>query len=366
MLRFSLTTLSFIAAGLLQIAPGMATDVLADDSVIWIEPVSRDYGRTWKKKTAAPRSSEARTSGRHGGSEQRGRPGAAQEPSAAIRREGARRAGNRRDAERGTYRVHRAIVRAGVFPYTEADLSEPTISGTRFWLELPDNGLIPVEPQKKRGRYRVELPRQTGGNYRLVGYNGNYVADGTRRHLYTYYSFMSHGDKPETQPRDSSPRPGFHIGKPIFEIIRLYDSERHRFRTRAGHRLRVRVLYKGNPVVYAPVTLTTSENWHKKLATDERGEAEFTLIKEDFQRGVFDTRKSTLYMLQAEQTEISPGDLGGSAYEHEKYVATLSMRVFPDSNEWESKYVAFLVMTFTVLIVGAAIILHRTGRRNKA
>lgn len=379
MRRFSLTTLSVLAAGLLQMAPGLTTKVFADDSVIWIEPVARDYGRSWKKKTAASRNT--RPAGDHasadlGKSEPSGRPGGARRapppppekgaPSAAFQQKNAPKAERKRGMGHSMRRMRKAYIRAGVFPRGSSGQSGPYLSQTRFWLELPNNSLMPVKLQKKRGRYRIEYPYTTGGDYLLISYNGNHVQNGVRQHLYAYYSFMAHGDKPDKKPRDLSFRPGFQDGSPKLEIIRFYDRARHRYRSRAGHKLHARVLYKGKPVAKAPVTLTTSKGWQKRLETDEKGEASFTIIKEDFQRGVLDTRKSTLYMLRTEHSENTPGDVYGRGYDSERYVATLSFQVFPDNNEWESKRIAFLVVIFMVIVVGTAIVIYRMRRRKKA
>jgi hypothetical protein len=362
MQRFSLTSLSIMVAGLLQLAPGLATDVLASNSVIWIEPVARDYGQAWKKKTAASPNAGDRISSDH---ENRERAEPSHEPAANLQNRDAKKADNRGGMGHGRTRLRKATVHAGAFPQSNANPSGPALLLTQFWLELPDNSLMPVKLKKSRGRHLLTYPYTTGGDYRLIGYHGNQVQGDARLHFYSYYCFMAHGDKPDKQPRDSSSRPGFHNGRPMLEIIRFYDSERIRYRSRAGHRLHVRVLYKGKPVVNAPVILTTSNSWQKRIETDDRGEASFTLIKEDFQHGFLDKHKSTLFMLQTEHSESSPGVSSGSPFAQEKYIATLSFQVFPDSNEWESKHIAFLIVIFTIVVVGTAIVIHRTHRRPK-
>jgi UPF0716 family protein affecting phage T7 exclusion len=376
MLRFSLTTLSVMAAGLLQVVPGLVTDACADDSVIWIEPVPRDYTQMWKKKAAASRkneqpSSDAPENWKRSGRQEGARGASYVSPKneaspAAPKDEDAKKAERRKSMGHSMMRMRKANVRAGVFPSATAGLSGPYLSQTRFWLELPDNSLLPVKLQKKKGRYRVQYPYKTGGDYRLISYNGNHVQNGVRQHLYAYYSFMAHGDRPDKKQRDQAFRPGFQDGNPKLELIRFYDRHRHRYRSRAGHRLHVRVLYKGKPVANAPVTLTTSKDWRKRLETNEKGEASFTLIKEDFQRGILNKRKSTLFMLQTEHKENTPGDVYGRGYNSEQYFATLSFRVFPDNNEWEDRHIAFLVVIFTIVVVGTAIVIYRTRRRKKA
>ena len=99
------------------------------------------------------------------------------------------------------------------------------------------------------------------------------------------------------------------------------------------------------------------------MRTDERGEVEFTLIKDDFQRGILDKRKSQLYMLQTEYEEQKPGQLSGLAYDKQRYVATLSFRVAPDNNEWESKHIAFLLAMITIIGAGTAIAIRRSRQK---
>lgn len=363
MRRFSLTGLSILTAGLILIATGGNARVLAGDSFIWIEPVIRCQGWTQEKRTAVAGKAERSA---FAGDKKSSRSADAPESYAGQKSGGAKQTGNRGGMGHRRGRMRKAIVRAGLFPEGKKDVPDTDLAATQFWLELPDNRLTPIELKKKRGRYRVDYPTKTGGDYRLIGYNGNQVADRNRQHRYSYYAFMTHGDKPDKQPRDPIQHPGFHEDKPKLEIVRLYDSERDRYRSRAGHKLQVRVLYKGAPVPNAPLTLTTSKNWQKNLETDERGEAEFTLIKDDFQQSAFNKRKSTLYLLRTEHIADSPGELSGEAYDRERYVATLSFLVFPDSNEWESKQSAFLIAVFTIVVAAAAIIVHRMRRRNRA
>ncbi|MEJ2117960.1 MAG: hypothetical protein P8Y36_08690, partial [Alphaproteobacteria bacterium] len=230
-----------MAAGLLQMVPGSITNVYADDSVIWIEPVARDYGRPWKKKTADPSKNEKHIprAARSDPRERSGRPeGARGTSSPAAPKNGDAKAAKRRGSMgHAMRRKRKTYLSAGVFPRGAAGQSGPYLSQTRAWLELPDNRLMPLKLRKKRGRYRLDCPYGTGGVYRLISYNGDHVQNGVRQHLYAYYSFMAHGDKPDKKPRKHSFRPGFQGGKPKLEIVRFYDRERHRYRSRAGHKL---------------------------------------------------------------------------------------------------------------------------------
>jgi hypothetical protein len=376
MKRFSVTGLAVAAVGFTLIAQGFVIQAYAKEKLIWIEPVVRDYRQMWKKKPADQnKSGGAQAAERKSGrptdvtasidktksgrpSDKAGRP-ADQKPKGEKKRSWG-------GGGHGMGRMRKANVRSGTFPQTKANLSDPDLKYTQFWLEMPDNRVMPVKLKQKGGGYNLSYPTKGGGDYRLIGYNGNHIEDGVRRHFYSFYNFMTHGDHPDEKPRDMKYRPGFHDGKPKLEMERVYNSRRGRYRSKAGQDARVRVLFKGQPVANAPVILTTSQNWQKRLMTDAQGEAAFTLIKEEFQGEVLDKRKATLYMLQTEHTEDSSGQLSGLEYNRETYAATLSFRVYPDSNEWESKRMAFLIAVFTTVVAGAAITVQRTRRRKKA
>jgi hypothetical protein len=351
----------------------VASPAMAGEAMIWFEPVVRDFRQSSNQKSA--------TSMNRGGSAH-----ASERPDGRTKvkwgtstsEKGKEQENNRNRSGRG--RKRQAMVRTGRFPAAARSRAMHTIGQRRgqrrsssddmvhtdFFLEMPDNSIIPVEMKKKRGAYKLAYQTKQGGSYRLVGYNSNNIKSRSRQHLFSFYNFMTHGDKPEKKEFAPSPRPGYHNGKPIFELVRLYDSERERYRSRTGHTARVQVLFKGKPVAGAPLTLTTSKNWAKSVRTNEHGEAELLLIKDDFQDGVIDRRKSSLYMLQTEYTEQKPGQLSGNGYDKQHYVATLSFRVSPDSKEWESKRVAFLLAMITIIGAGVAIAIRRKRRRKMA
>lgn len=257
------------------------------------------------------------------------------------------------------------LVRGGDFPPGPSQADNAGIAGTQFWLEKPDNSVMSLGLDKKRGGYKVSYATGQGGHYRIVGYNGNEVRNGSRLHLFSFYEFMAHGDKPQPQPGERGDRRGYLDGRPVFELTRVYDSERGRFRSRAGDRAVVRVLFRGQPASDVPVTLTTARNWSKTARTDASGNAEFTLIKDVFQDGPFDKNRSSLFMLKAEHTEPATGQISGIGFEQERYVATLSFPVYPDSGEWESKRMAFLVAFATMLAAATAIGINRSRNRRR-
>ena len=358
MWRFPLIALSVLTMGPVSVVPSLATSTLEAYSAYWLEPVARDYRQRWKKKTAKPETSA-------GNALARGR--SSDDPESG---EGASRKINitkpkwARGGSSSMGWTRQAKIRAGKFPSRRDTLSMEDMAATQFWLEMPDNRVLPVKLQRKGNTYQLNFRTKTGGNYRLLGYNGHGVEGGDRLHHYAFYSFMTHGDKPRKKTRDTRQIPGFHNGRPMLELFRLYDREGERYRSRAGHRARVRVLFKGEPLTNAPLILTTSKNWSKSLRTDAKGEAEFVLVKDDFQEGVLDKRKSSLYMLQTEHVEHSPGQLGGVGFDNQRYIATLSFSVFPDSNEWESKHFAFLIAMVTMIGAGTAIAIRRKPGRN--
>lgn len=62
-------------------------------------------------------------------------------------------------------------------------------------------------------------------------------------------------------------------------ILPLWDGNFH-IKSHSGDKIRVILSNFGKPVINGKVTVTTQEGWTKSLATDEKGEAEFTLIRD--------------------------------------------------------------------------------------
>jgi len=330
------------------------------DLMIWLEPMTYREMREMREK--------AREMAR---SQTDDRPGAKQSDVKKAAGEEKRK----RSWSGSGQRLRRIYLRSGSFPAQKRKMRssrrpggqphkmESNASGSRVWLERPDNTVKSIEVKQRRSAFRAEYPADAGGWYRVFAYNDLGVRDNSRVHLFSYYNFMSHGDEVDEKERQPAHREGYFEGKPELELVRVYEDGEERYRNYAGQTIRVRALFRGKPVVGRHIVLTTLQNWRQAQTTDENGEALFTLIKEDFHEDGVDRRKSELYLLQLEHRIEHDGENQGAAYGSERYIATLPFRVSPAKDDWQSQRMAYLAAIIT--IVGAAVAIAIRRRRRK-
>jgi len=235
-----------------------------------------------------------------------------------------------------------------------------------MWLEKPDNEILAIDPRKRRNTTTGNYKTAFGGDYRIVAYRDAGRKAGRPTRLYGYYEFMAHGDKPSAkQARVEQARAGYFGERPEFEIIRSYDKPDERYRSRTGERARLSVLFRGKPLMGKPVTMITSQGWKQTRRTNDKGEAVFTLIKEDFPKGGVDKRKSSLYIARATHVAPASDPAGSGEVQEALHVATMSIRVAPSALEWESHSTAYLATLITLASAGFAIAIRRRRSKQK-
>ncbi|MCP3669377.1 MAG: DUF4198 domain-containing protein [Gammaproteobacteria bacterium] len=242
---------------------------------------------------------------------------------------------------------------------------ESNASGSGIWLERPDNTIQGFEVKQRRSSFRAEYSADDGGWYRIFAYNDLGVRDNRRVYLYSYYSFMSHGDEVGEKSPQPVRRQGYYAGKPEFELVRIYADGEGRYRNYVGQKIRVRALFQGKPVVGKRMVLSTVQGWRQVQTTDANGDALFTLIKEDFHEDGFDRRKSELYLLRMEHRTGTMGEYLGTSFDGERHIATLPFRVSPARDEWQIQYLAYLVAMVTIVGAAVAIAIRRRRRRQR-
>jgi hypothetical protein len=250
---------------------------------------------------------------------------------------------------------------AGSFP--DKEKKSDYLKNTHFRLEDPDGSMKGLVSIRGPDSYMVAAPNKNGGWYRLTAYNDYGVKNGNRFHLFTQDCFINHSDRVKREKTEKLEWPGFYKGRPIFEIVRITEDEGQQYRVEEGDELRLKVLLKGEPLKGVNITLITEKKWRRTIKTDDNGEAFFTLIKETFLQGKTDKTRTHRYLLVTEYSVGSPGNYNGQAYENERYVATMPLRVYPSSLDWESKSTGYLVVMFTILVVSGATAIRRKRRR---
>lgn len=250
---------------------------------------------------------------------------------------------------------------SGFFP--DKKRNDTYLQNTHFWLEDPDGSIKGLNLRKKGGPYMVVAPNKNGGWYQLTAYNDYGVENGIRFHLFSQSSFLNHSDTVKKDEPEQIERAGFYEGRPIMEIVQLVEDMQQQYAIRSGDELQVKVFLKGKTVKGAHLTLITEKNWQKKIKTDEKGEGLFTLIKETFSEGKIDKSRVEKYLLIAVHEVDGPGNHNGRAYEKQRYIVTLPLRVYPSSLDWESKSTGYLVAMFGIGIISFAVAIRRKKRR---
>jgi hypothetical protein len=273
---------------------------------------------------------------------------------------------------RSGMRMRRTYLRFGSFPQQqgrpggrpEMNMPNPA-ADSMVWLERPDNTIQGAAVKQRRGVLQAEYKADDGGWYRLFAYNDTGVQGGTRQKYFSYYTFMSHGDEVDPMEPESMMRQGYYQGEPELELVQLCEDDEQCYRKYVGDKLRVGALFRGMPLAGARLTLTTEQGWSQTRATDEFGEAEFTLIKEDFHEDGVDRGNSELYLVRLEHRAPIGGQYMGAAYDSTRYIATLPFRVAPAKEDWQSQRIAYLIAMITIIGSAVAIAIRRR-RRKKA
>ncbi len=276
----------------------------------------------------------------------------------------------------GGERMRRIYLRSGAFPANKRAAwggkktsGRPKMasnaSGSVVWLERSDNTVQGLKVKQRRGSTSAEYKSDDGGWYRIYAYNDLGVQDKVWVNLFSYYSFMSHGDKPEKKTPKPMVGAGYFDGHPELELKQVHVDGKPAYRSYVGENVRVRAIFRGMPVEGARMVMTTEQGWRQSKTTDANGEAEFTLIKEDFPEGGVDRRKSELYMISLKHEVPNSGKYRGAEYERERYVATMPFRVSPDKDEWQIQYLAYLAAIITIVGTGVAIAIRRRRRKFK-
>ncbi len=242
--------------------------------------------------------------------------------------------------------------------------ADPSLQRAVIWLETPDNLIHRIDPGKSGV---MKFNARMWGQHRVFAYLDAGEKDGVRRKYFAFYDLFSHGDEVSKKERPVLDEGGYWKGQPEFNLQRVYESDRQRYRTQTGEEARFRLTLRGKPVKGACVVMITQKDWRKAKRTDAKGEVSFFLIKETPTEGGWRARRRTeKYLVVARhfvpgaQAEQEGGNRTGT-----RYMATRMLRVRPSRLEWESKSTAFIVGSFTVVAAGAAIAIRRSRRRRR-
>jgi len=270
--------------------------------------------------------------------------GAVKDMAAAMKRQG-RRGGGRRDASR----------RGGK--------PDPALQKAIIWLETPDNLIHRIDPGKPGV---MKFNARMWGMHKIFAYLDGGQRNGVKRRYFAFYDLFSHGDEVSKNERPVLDGNGYWKGQPEFNLERVYENDRQRYRTQTGETAKFRLTFRGKPVKGACVVMITQKDWRKAGKTDENGEVSFFIIKEmPNESGWRARRRSEKYLVVARHFVPEGSARQDGARAGTRYMAARMMRVRPSRLEWESKSTAFIVGSFTMVAAGAAIAIRRSRRRRR-
>jgi hypothetical protein len=330
------------------------------DSFLWLQPISYQEMREMMAKAKAMSKSD-----------QGGRPDSqTMNHGEKGGMQGMKKGEKAKSHGRSGMRMRRTSLRFGSFPQPKGGPggrpgkhAKDLAAGSIVWLERPDNTIDSATLKQRRSAHQAEYKADDGGWYRLFAFKDFGVEETTRVKYFSYYSFMSHGEKVGQKERQPMIRPGYFEDQPELELVEIHEDGEPRYSKYVGDEIRVGALLHGAPLAGARLILTTQQGWSQTRITDERGEAAFTLIKEDFPEDGVDRRKSELYLVRADHRAEVSGQYHGASYDTTRYIATMPFRVSPAKEDWQSQRIAYLVVIVTIIGSAVAIAIRRRRRK---
>jgi hypothetical protein len=222
--------------------------------------------------------------------------------------------------------------------------------------DLSDDQLTPIE--EAPGNIRIRDAALLQGRYYVTAAAAVREGD-TFFRLYTQAQMRNTGHPLQGPPASDAPAPRI---DPLLTIEDLSPDPGDNFarihRRYTGETLPLRIRLVGEPVKDLPVTLTTGSGWRQTLATDDKGEVCFTIIKEQFHSRKTPTAPTPFFVT----VEVHrPADAAEDGLRQEVLRSALALTVHPTPLEWESQAAGF----YTLTTVGVAIALATALRRRR-
>lgn len=134
----------------------------------------------------------------------------------------------------------------------------------------------------------------------------------------------------------------------------------------SGDTLNMVALYYGKPAAGTKISVTTEQQWTKRLKTDEKGKAAFRLIEDYFSDdwGKFKRRHTGAFTVVARYSVDESGQFDGKDYNRVSMVTTFHWKYNPAKEGYMSYAVGLYAGIFTIGIGGLGIFYHRQRRKN--
>ncbi|MDT8317401.1 MAG: hypothetical protein RQ824_05355 [bacterium] len=133
----------------------------------------------------------------------------------------------------------------------------------------------------------------------------------------------------------------------------------------SGDRLGIEALHFGKPAPGAKISVTTEQQWTKRLRTDENGKASFRLIEDYFAQdwSEFKRRNTGAFTVVASYDTDESGEYEGEKYDKVSIVTTFHWKYNPAAVGYMSYSAGLYAGIFTIGIGGLGIFYHRQRRK---
>lgn len=126
------------------------------------------------------------------------------------------------------------------------------------------------------------------------------------------------------------------------------------------------VLYQGEPLAGAEVTLHTARGWRNTVRTDAQGIASFMMIRDYYPPWhEFERRHRQDYVVHASHTTDDAGTTDSGSYTKTRYLATLNGSYYPSTRDYRSYAYGLLLGVFALTFTGVAVYFYRRRRQHR-
>jgi polyferredoxin/nitrous oxide reductase accessory protein NosL len=143
-------------------------------------------------------------------------------------------------------------------------------------------------------------------------------------------------------------------GLPI-DLVRIKNGAEDSFyhKHQMGDTLEFQALFEDKPLANAKLKIQTSSGWIKEVATDEKGRADFTIIRDYFPNwNTFDKRFKQEILLTLTHEKAG-----------KKYVLTYPLNFYPNESDYRSYAYGLSIILIVMFVSGLIIYRYRKNRR---
>ncbi len=271
--------------------------------------------------------------------------------------------------------------------------------GQFYLLDVKSNASQPAPSSADSAHTAIKFKMPDEGYYNAYYMEQN-VRDGVRyvdvakREVLKHNCQLGHDfDVEQHRPQSAKQIP--------LEVLRLrFDDETYHTRFNSGKNVLFKVLYKGDPVANAAVTISTEEGWSRNSKTDSEGIVSFLVIQDRFKQNEAQEvekkqykpkqtegarkykkegksehkqaesggshgrmrRRSEEFLVTVQYREPSIGEIDGLSYEQSVYTTTFPGHFSPSQSAYKSYAYGLTFGSAGFLVLGIGSYMYRRRR----